>query len=74
MSGWTHAICDRCWAPWCLGKHGYLFEPVRFKERSDHWAICCICGDRTDSGAFIRGDPDKFPCYGKGPQHPEEVA
>lgn len=52
--GWTHAICSDCWTKDNPGK-----EAVRVKAEFCDIENCCICGERTASGIFIRMDPKK---------------
>lgn len=51
-SGWTHAICTRCWQ-------------ARNPEREPHRVMdyntvqCCYCGTPTDAGIYVRDDARK---------------
>ncbi len=53
MSKWNHAICGRCWA-FRAGDDGV--EPVRLMESEEY--ACCICGDLTREGIFVRFNPE----------------
>ena len=50
MSNWTHACCNLCW----LAREGERI-PVRVRESEE---TCCFCGDVTESGIFVREDPN----------------
>ena len=51
MSIWTHVICEKCWKD-----TGHDFEPTRFIPPETE--ICCYCGVETNSGIYIRNNPD----------------
>ena len=56
MSKWTHAICDKCWSDKNTTK------PLRVNEGPRE--LCCFCGKSTDSGIYIKRNPDKLRCKG----------
>jgi len=47
--GWTQPICADCF------QETYGGEPVRVS--SPHPECCCLCGDDTSDGIYIRIDP-----------------
>lgn len=52
MSGWTHLLCDDCYAE---------VEPYRDPSRVRHdIGTCCRCGDITVSGIYYRADPGEY--------------
>lgn len=67
MSIWYHPVCDVCWRILCDPPHR---EPVRMLRAGE--AVCCGCGAHTTSGIFIRADPNRMHCRGKGPSHSDE--
>ena len=54
MSGWTHSVCDTCYAGAEPGR-----TPIRL--RIPETEVCCSCGMDTDSGIFYRADPADMP-------------
>ncbi len=62
MSSWTHAICDDCWD---------AKRPERPSPRDGKGepTMCCFCGAPTASGIYVREDPKKTKCAGRGPEH-----
>lgn len=66
MPEWTHAVCDMCFDLYAE-ENGWSDPPVRVKN-SDEW--CCFCRDATDSGIFVRFDPNKLRC---GDLHTDEA-
>jgi hypothetical protein len=52
MAEWTHPICWVCWERRAPGK-----SPLRLRNPPPE--KCCICGEETKSGIFIREDPAK---------------
>jgi len=58
MSPWNHSICETCWKA-----RNPERTPTRLKVRS--WETCCFCGNRHDSGIFVRHDPKTLRCQGK---------
>lgn len=50
MSGWTAAMCERCWDVANPNR-----EPVRVVDADAE--TCHACGGLTFSGIFIRKDP-----------------
>jgi hypothetical protein len=63
MSGWTHRICEGCYAERALleGK-GYRL-PARVRDASIQQ--CCWCLAPTYSGIYVRHDPKDAPCKGE---------
>lgn len=65
MSGWTHLICEACWAMYAPER-----DPVRLKEEMAGMLIvgdeqtCCNCGIPCSRTIFIREDPKKMLCQG----------
>lgn len=57
MSKWTHPICEKCWN---------IREPTRRPSVMvpAEEEICCVCNQVTNSGIYVRGDPEKMPCQG----------
>lgn len=45
----TQPVCDDCWWKWRDR------EPVRMKNADEE--KCCLCGDTTHSGIYIRVNP-----------------
>lgn len=48
-AGWTHAVCDRCWADVQARPPNRMYPPVP--------ETCCRCGDDTMSGIYVRAHP-----------------
>jgi len=65
MSRWTHIICENCW--WRIRSDR---QPVRYTVRLKPFP-CCFCGEPTQSGIFVRGDPKTVKCGGEGVYHDE---
>jgi hypothetical protein len=57
-SRWTHPVCDVCWANISGGDP----NPVALTDPSEK--ACCVCGDKTISGIYVRLDPSKTLCKG----------
>lgn len=57
-SRWTHPVCHRYYAILAPGRDPYLLVEVELEA-------CCLCGDPTDAGIYIRYDPAVLPCNGK---------
>ena len=57
---WNQPICERCWF-----MENPARRPVQFTGGmgGEYVARCCMCGDPTVAGIFIRRHPDecKFP-------------
>jgi hypothetical protein len=64
MSRWTHCLCAACFEK---ARPGVV--PLRVKDSPEE--ACCACGTLTSAGIFYRGDPEEFPCGGKGGTHQE---
>lgn len=62
MSQWTHRLCWDCWAEWSLEENGFIAVPVQVVH--DPWGPCCECSEGTNSGIYVRGDPEEFGCEG----------
>lgn len=61
-SQWTHAICDKCWTgnrP-DYARHGLPHRMVPPKKER-----CCFCAGETESGIYVRRNPDFTPCHGE---------
>lgn len=58
---WNQAVCDACWELHYRGG-----PAVRVKERDVEQ--CCWCGQRTESGIYVRDDPMqvRYPRVDKG--------
>lgn len=54
MSDWTHPVCDDCWD---------FLHPAHPSPRKGEGEVasCCRCGELTESGIYIRADPDTLP-------------
>lgn len=59
-SRWTHSVCDGCYRIISPDQ-----DPTRLVNPAE--ATCCLCGDRTSSGIFVRMDPTKTMCKGVHP-------
>ena len=55
---WTHAICAICW----YRKHPDKI-PVRLKQRETE--RCCFCLRTTESGIYVRYNPQLLACKGE---------
>lgn len=53
MSDWTQPICAACWI-----ERGPNRDPVSVTDGSLDPEVCCYCGKLTNSGIYIRVDPD----------------
>jgi hypothetical protein len=52
MSNWTHAICDDCW------DERYPDRNKSPRRGMGDLEMCCWCGKDTNSGIYIREDPN----------------
>ena len=60
MSGWTHAICPRCWT--AQHPEAPVTQP---DEQNTEWQPCCFCHRLTAKGIYVRHDPKMIPlCHG----------
>jgi hypothetical protein len=57
MSAWTHAACLPCYGRTQPGRTPY--RVVGAEEE-----LCCLCGEPTSSGIYVRADPKSFGCKG----------
>jgi hypothetical protein len=64
MSKWAHIICDDCWE----ARH----KKVPFRAVDQKTWPCCFCGEPTQSGIFVREDPQTVKCKGSGDYHDED--
>ena len=55
---WSHSICDDCYA-----MHFPYADPFRFTDPQKE--TCCFCGQSTQSGIYVRHDPDTLRCHGE---------
>lgn len=62
MSGWNHAICDQCWFALCEDRGNPGLEPVRLAGRYLQIETCCFCSKTTDSGIYVRHNPNELTC------------
>lgn len=62
LSPWTHRLCDECWR-----KRAGAREPVRVTGSKP--SPCCQCGAVDASGIYVREDPARMQCGGRGPGH-----
>jgi hypothetical protein len=61
---WTHSICEKCW------NEQHPDKPIAIPPQIELIEICCWCSDYHNSGIYVRGDPQKTPCFGSsGPIH-----
>ena len=51
---WNQPICNACWTR----RHPERM-PVRVRERTVE--TCAYCGRETDSGIYVRDNPDRVP-------------
>jgi hypothetical protein len=51
---WTQAVCEDCWDTWSPGR-----DPVRMVKPMTE--VCCVCGEKTKSGIYVRADPKTVP-------------
>jgi len=58
MSKWNHSMCILCWRL----RRGNR-EPFRLKDPKE--TICCFCGEKHQSGIFVRADPESTICKGE---------
>jgi hypothetical protein len=56
MPSYRQPICDTCWDDIEPGR-----EPVRLVEDVREIEQCCMCGDSTLSGIYIRVNPKAVP-------------
>lgn len=56
-SPWRHVLCAPCW--YLRNKNR---APVRVKDADA--ASCCLCGQMTRDGIYVRADPVLFECRG----------
>lgn len=57
-------MCEACWRQARGG------EPTRLI--GDEAGACCFCGGVTESGIYVRANPEFTHCEGKGPLHDNE--
>lgn len=50
-SRWTHPVCWPCWR----ARNG---DDVPTRLRTPEPELCCWCGQQTDSGIYLRADPN----------------
>lgn len=55
MPGWTHPVCDTCYAGLNRG------EPIRMREEFRDTEQCVLCKKTTRSGIYVRIDPKDIP-------------
>lgn len=48
---WTHPICEVCWE-----ERNPNRQPVKVKDAETE--ICGFCGEHTNSGIYVRENPD----------------
>ena len=59
---WTHPICDDDWTKFNgveLDGELLVREPIRLKIRTKE--TCAYCGQDTESGIYVRDNPDHVP-------------
>lgn len=60
MDRWSHSVCIECWGKVAPDQEPHVLNNDR--ERS-----CCLCGEKTTSGIYVRVDPSKTLCKGVHP-------
>jgi hypothetical protein len=58
MSPWSHVICTDCWNTQHPDKEPVVLAELLTPE------TCCFCGQLTDSGIYVRHDPNEALCKG----------
>jgi len=53
--GYVQPLCDENWLVWADPYR----EPVRVLHSPTE--VCCLCGQPTDSGIYVRVNPDVVP-------------
>lgn len=48
---WIHLVCDECWEAKNPGRCAVRLKITKMAE-------CCLCGEDTRSGIYVRIDPD----------------
>lgn len=66
MSKWNHLLCEACWNDRNPGRKAVIV-PSSSIDR------CCVCGQPTGSGIYVRANPVEMACDGLGPVHVEDV-
>jgi len=52
--GWTQPLCRKCWDRETPDR-----EPTVVLD--EEWMKCCLCGQHTLDGIYIRVNPDEVP-------------
>lgn len=52
--GWTQPVCQKCWDRENPGRKAIT---IRVPDRE----ACCLCGNETVDGIYIRKDPNTVP-------------
>lgn len=55
---WNHPMCDTCW-----NKKNAGAKPARIPAREIE--VCCFCGRNTESGIYVRYNPQLLACKGE---------
>jgi hypothetical protein len=58
MATWTHPVCYPCWQQ----KFQIAPQQEPLRVLGDELKRCCFCGYMTDSGIFVRHDPQRLTC------------
>lgn len=53
---WTQPLCRACW-----DKERPHDRPYPMAERFRVQETCCLCGQSTDAGIYVRRDPKAVP-------------
>lgn len=66
MSKWNHLMCEACW-----NTRNPHRTPIKVREeyRDESATPCCFCGKPTQSGIYVRHDPQELLCHGIAGEH-----
>ena len=54
---WTHPMCEECWDERNSDRSPYAVLDADLE-------MCCWCGRETQSGIYVREDPERLRCLG----------
>ena len=56
---WNQPLCVPCWCAFSLDQKRFIAVPITVPSRLAELHRCCVCGDETRDGIFVRLDPDR---------------
>lgn len=61
MSSWTQPLCGDCWVAEERGRRPDPEGMGHGRYGTVHEEVCCMCGQTTTLGIYVRKDPDRVP-------------